>query len=211
MNMNFSCEICAVQARTTQNKNRTSRDRVIAHTDCQADSNVQWTIFSHMKMLCVCCVNAHRTPAAAAAENCNIASCIFIVSLYTFHSGFGRCGNMTNANAMLLQSTFNAMRPFQFVGLSLTFHVIRTCTCVVCVQKENMKKVKETDRRAKKWEKNADTDGNEIKNEQCTHTNKQTKKYHYSLVDGTSCILRAEEGNVLDVELNSGNGMNWIE
>lgn len=67
---------------------------------------------------------------------------------------------------------------------SCFFLFIRDSIRLVHVQKENAKKVKEAKKRKKK--KNNDADGNEIKNVEFNREKK--KNYHYSLVDGTSCI-----------------------
>lgn len=123
-------------------------------------------------------MNAHRLWRIVISYRAFLSS----VSILSVGRSVGRCGNMTNANAML---TFTlAMQCSLSAGLSFTlffFSFIRDSIRLVHVQKENTKKVKEA---KKKRKKNNDADGNEIKNVEFN----REKKYHYSLADGTSCI-----------------------
>lgn len=99
----------------------------------------------------LCYVNAHRL---LLLENCNIASCTFIVcyvslsfSLSPFESVFGRCGIMTNANAMLSYSM--QCDRFNLLDFRWLFFHIDANSCVY-VQKENVKKVREEAKRREK-------------------------------------------------------------
>lgn len=83
MNMNFSCEICAVQVRTAENKNRIESEFSLIKR-LPIDSHVQQPMCSHMKMLCAmwthtgCCCCCSRIVISHHA----LLSCVMCL----FHS-----------------------------------------------------------------------------------------------------------------------------
>lgn len=165
--------------------------------------------YIHIWRCFVCAVwtrTAHRLLPGIVISHHAFLSCLSVFSLLI--SVLVDVGIWpTQTQCFYIQCNATVSIRWTFVDFSCDSNVY---VCCMCAKGEYEEGKRSGQKSRKKWEKNADTDGNEIKNEQCTHTNKQTKKYHYSLVDGTSCILRAEQGNELDVELDIGNGMDWI-
>lgn len=138
MNMNFSYEICAVQVRTTENKNRIEPEFSLIKR-LPIDSHVQRPMCSHMKMLCAmwthtgCCCCCSRVVISHHA----LLSCV--VCLFHSHSLSFRIGFLSmwdydqrKRNALI----FNAMRPLQVVGLSLTLFSYRCQLLCVCAKGE---------------------------------------------------------------------------
>lgn len=115
-------------------------------------------VFTYEDALCY--VNAHRLLLLLLLlENCNIASCTFIVcyvslsfSFSPFESVFGRCGIMTNANAMLSYSMqcdrFNLL-DFFFTLFSYRCQLLCVCAKGECEEgkrrrsEEERKKISE--------------------------------------------------------------------
>lgn len=134
MNMNFSCEICAVQVRTAKNKNRIEPKFSLIKR-LPIDSHVHWPICSHMKMLCAmwthtgCCCCSRIVISHHALLSC-------VMCLFHSHSLLSNRSmwdyDQRKRNAII----FNAMRPLQFVGLSLTFFIL--LPTLVCMCKRRM-------------------------------------------------------------------------
>lgn len=171
MNMNFSCRYV-----------RTEHD---IDEESGSHKHVRWlaidSFASSMRYVFECIKMFYVSKCAPAVLWIVISHHAFLSYIYRF----GRCGNMTkrkrNAYTLKMQPTLSIS--FAVLFFSLSFYVIRRAYMCKGEYKEGKNRTKETKARKKL----SDGDVNEIKNEK----NRSTQ-YHYSLVDGTSCIYTCE-------------------